>query len=124
MNSFLFLLVTLSAAAAETGLAQPNATQTPSPVDHTIEILIAGPEAGSAGILMLDLNATLKTTVQTGNLCAAPPIVAPVRVAFVMSGTGLVIAETTSPTEMGGIPSCQGPATVPSGEIQMTSWAP
>jgi hypothetical protein len=87
-------------------------------------ILIAGPEAGSAGILMLNPNTTLKTTVQTGNLCAAPPIVAPVRVAFVMSGTGLVIAETTSPTEMGGIPSCQGPATVPSGEIQMTSWAP
>jgi hypothetical protein len=87
-------------------------------------ILIAGPDPGSAGTLMLDPNATLKTSVQTANLCAAPPIVAPVRVAFVMSGTGLVMAEATSPTEMGGIPSCQGPATVPSGDIQMTSWAP
>jgi hypothetical protein len=103
---------------------QVKAKSQPMLLNGDGSILIAGPEAGSAGILMLNPNTTLKTTVQTGNLCAAPPIVAPVRVAFVMSGTGLVIAETTSPTEMGGIPSCQGPATVPSGEIQMTSWAP
>lgn len=87
-------------------------------------ILITGPDPGSAGTLMLDPNGTLKTSVQTGNLCAAPPIVAPVRVAFIMSGTGLIMAEAASPTDMGGIPSCAGDPTIPRGDIQMTSWAP
>ena len=87
-------------------------------------ILITGPDPGSAGSLMLGPGATLKASVQTGNLCAAPPIVAPVQVAFVMSGTGLVTAAATSPTDVGGVPPCGGDATVPSGDIQMTSWAP
>ena len=46
MSSFLCLLFTLSAAAAEPGLAQPASTQASSPTARTIEILIAGPEGG------------------------------------------------------------------------------
>ena len=103
---------------------QVKAKSQPMLLNGDDSILITGPDPGSTGTLMLDPGATLKSSVQTGNLCAAPPIVAPVRVAFVMSGTGLVTAEATSPTDMGGIPSCLNDSTVPSGDIQMTSWAP
>ncbi len=87
-------------------------------------ILITGLDPGSAGTLMVDPNATLKTSVQTSDLCGAPPIVAPVQVAFIMSGTGLVTVAATSPTDVGGIPPCLTDPTIPTGEIQMTSWAP
>jgi hypothetical protein len=87
-------------------------------------ILITGPDPGSAPMLMLAPNATLRASVQTSNLCAAPPIIAPVRVAFVMFGTGMVIAEPASPTDLAGVPPCIGDNSVPSGDVQMTSWAP
>jgi hypothetical protein len=87
-------------------------------------ILITGPDAGSPSPLLVAPGATLKSTVQTGNLCAAPPLVAPIQVGFVMSGTGLVIAPPAAASDMGAIPSCLGDSSVPSGEILMTSWAP
>jgi hypothetical protein len=87
-------------------------------------ILIAGPNPGSAPMLLLAPNATLRASVQTSNLCAAPPILAPVRVAFVMFGTGEVTADAASPTDLAGVPPCAGDNTKPSGEMQMTSWAP
>ena len=87
-------------------------------------ILSSGAAPGSSPQLMLAPNATLLASVQTSNLCAAPPIVAPVRVAFVMPGTGMVTANAASPTDLGGVPSCLGDNTVPAGEIEMNSWAP
>jgi hypothetical protein len=87
-------------------------------------ILISGAAPGSSPMLMLAPNATMMASVQTSNLCAAPPIVAPVQVGFVMPGTGLVIAAPASPTDLGGVPSCMGDNTVPAGDIEMTSWAP
>ena len=87
-------------------------------------ILITGPDPGSVPNLMLAAGATLRASVQTSNLCAAPPIVAPVRVAFVISGTGMVTADAASPTDLAGVPPCLADNTVPAGEIQMTSWAP
>jgi hypothetical protein len=87
-------------------------------------ILITGPAPGSSAMLMLAPNATMLASVQTSNLCAAPPIVAPVRVAFVIPGTGMVMADPASSTDLGGVPSCLGDNTIPSGDIQATSWAP
>ena len=87
-------------------------------------ILITGPAPGSSPTLMLAPNATMMASVQTSNLCAAPPIVAPVQVGFVMPGTGLVVAAAASPTDLGGVPSCIGDNTIPAGDIEMTSWAP
>ncbi|MGD0019915.1 MAG: hypothetical protein ABSD62_11725 [Candidatus Limnocylindrales bacterium] len=87
-------------------------------------ILITGPDPGSAPMLRLEPNGTLLASVQTSNLCAAPPIVAPVRVAFVISGTGMVTADPASPTDLAGVPPCMADNSVPSGDIQMTSWAP
>jgi hypothetical protein len=87
-------------------------------------VLITGPVPGSVPMLMLAPSATLRAQVQTSNLCAAPPIVAPVTVGFVIAGTGLVVSDAASPTDLGGVPSCMGDANVPSGDIQMTSWAP
>jgi hypothetical protein len=88
-------------------------------------ILISGPAAGSSPNLMLAPNATMLASVQTSNLCAAPPIVAPVVVAFVMpGGTGMVTSSAASSTDLGGVPSCLGDNTAPSGDIEMTSWAP
>ena len=69
-------------------------------------------------------NGTLKSTVQTGNLCAAPPLVAPITVAFVLGASGLVYAAPASPSDMSGAPPCTGDNAVPAGEILMTSWAP
>jgi len=86
--------------------------------------LITGSNPGSSTSLRLQPGATLKATVQTGNLCAAPPLIAPLQVAFVMPGTGLVIAAPASQSDMGGAPPCTGDATKPSGDIQMSSWAP
>ena len=87
-------------------------------------ILLSGPNPGSVPMLMLAAGKTLQASVQTANLCAAPPITAPVRVGFLIAGTGLVIADPASPTDLGGVPPCTGDANVPSGDIQMTSWAP
>jgi hypothetical protein len=87
-------------------------------------ILISGPNPGSPAALLVPPNGTLRSSVQTGNLCAPPPLLAPIQVAFVMPGTGLVYAAPASPTDMGGIPPCNGDNSVPSGDIVMTSWAP
>jgi hypothetical protein len=88
-------------------------------------ILINGPAAGSSATLTLAPGGTLSTDVQTGNLCDAPAIVAPVRVAFMMpGGTGEVVATPLSPTDEGGIPSYMGDPSVYSGSIDMQPWAP
>lgn len=87
-------------------------------------ILITGPDPGSQSNLRLEPNGKLLASVQTSNLCAAPPIVPPVRVAFVISGTGMVVADPASPTDLGGVPPCMADNSVPAGDIQMTSWAP
>jgi hypothetical protein len=87
-------------------------------------VLITGPAAGSSASVTVAAGASLSTMVKTGNLCHAPTIVAPIRVAFVMPGTGTEIATTASATDTGGIPPCLGDANVTSGDISMTTWAP
>ena len=87
-------------------------------------VLITGAAAGSSASVTVPAGGSLSTQVKTGNLCHAPTIVAPTRVAFVMPGTGTEIATTASATDTGGIPPCVGDANVTSGDISMTTWAP
>jgi hypothetical protein len=87
-------------------------------------ILITGADAGAAATLRVEPNGILKSSVQTSNLCAAPPIVAPVLVEFVLPGTGLVIVPAPSTTDTGGVPSCLADPGTPTGSIDMQSWAP
>jgi hypothetical protein len=87
-------------------------------------ILLTGPVPSDATNLMLDPGSVLKTSVQTSNLCGAAPVLAPVRVAFMFPGTGLVTVEPASASDVGAVPSCAGAAGTVSGDIQMTSWAP
>jgi hypothetical protein len=87
-------------------------------------VLITGAAAGTSASLTVAAGASLRTQVQTGNLCHAPTIVAPVRVAFVMPGIGTEIATTATATDTGAIPPCVGDSAVASGDIRMTVWAP
>jgi hypothetical protein len=86
--------------------------------------LITGAAAGTSASLTVAAGASLTTQVQTGNLCHAPTIVAPVRVAFVMPGIETEIATTATATDTGAIPTCLGDPAVASGDISMTVWAP
>lgn len=88
-------------------------------------ILILGPAAGTSSTLTLAAGATLHTDIQTGNLCDAPTIVPPVRVAFMIpGGTGLVVAKPLSASDAGGIPPCLGDPSVYTGSIAMQPLAP
>jgi hypothetical protein len=87
-------------------------------------ILIHGPAAGTSATLKLAPGGSVHTMVQTGNLCDAPAIVPPVRVAFEIPGTGEVVATPLSPTDEGGVPSCMGDPSVYSGSIDMQPWTP
>lgn len=87
-------------------------------------VLITGPAAGTSTALTVAAGSTLTTQVQTGNLCHAPTIVAPVRIAFVMPGIGTEIATKATATDTGGIPPCNGDPNVTSGDISMQVWAP
>ncbi len=110
---------TSSAACLVRTKAQPQL------VNGDGKILITGAKPAASAALSLAPGATLNTMVQTSNLCDAPPIVAPVRVAFSLSGGfARVVASPASPSDTGGIPPCNGSPTVPSGSISMHDWAP
>jgi hypothetical protein len=87
-------------------------------------VLITGPAAGTSASITVAAGSSVSAQVQTGNLCHAPTIVAPVRVAFVLPGIGTEIASTASATDIGGIPPCLGDPGVASGNISMQVWAP
>jgi hypothetical protein len=87
-------------------------------------VLITGAAAGTSASTTVAAGSTLATEVQTGNLCHAPTISAPVRVAFVLPGIGTVISTTASPTDTGALPPCLGDPAVKRGDISMTVWAP
>ena len=88
-------------------------------------ILILGLAAGTSSTIKLAVHGTVHADIQTGNLCDAPAIVAPTRVAFMMSGgTGLVVATALSASDEGGVPPCLGDPSVYSGSIAAQPWAP
>jgi hypothetical protein len=101
-----------------------QAKNQPMLINGDNSILIAGSVPGTTTMLNLAPGASLQAAVQTSNFCAGPPVVAPVRVGFVINGTGLVLVDPTSASDVSAVPPCSGDPSTPSGDIQMTSWAP
>lgn len=88
-------------------------------------ILILGAAAGTSSTLKIAAHGSVHADVQTGNLCNAPAIVAPTKVAFMMAGgTGLVMATPLSSSDEGGVPPCLGDPSIYSGSIEAQPWAP
>ena len=85
-------------------------------------VLIEGAAApASLDVLGLAAGETVTTLVQDGNYCGATPV-APVTVAFVLSnGAGRVVATPVTPTDVEGIPPCNG-APGSAGTVEMHPW--
>jgi len=100
-----------------------RATSQPELVNGDGFVLIRGAAPTSRALRTLRPGASFTTLVVTSNLCAAPPIVAPVRVAFVLgSGSGTVTASAVSATDVAGVPPCNADPKVHSGSIRMQVW--
>jgi hypothetical protein len=94
----------------------------PQLVDGHGSVLIDGAGGAAAVALGFAAGSVLKTQVAVGNYCG-PAAVAPVTVAFVLSGgAGRIVATPLSPTDQSGIPPCNGNPGDP-GAISMHDWA-
>jgi hypothetical protein len=93
----------------------------PQLVDGRGSVLIDGTAPGASKSLTVAPGGILKTLVQDGNYCGPAPV-APVSVAFVVSGGGRILATPLSPTDA-TVPPCLGPAGS-KGTIEMQPWAP
>lgn len=93
----------------------------PQLVDGNGSVLIDGSNPPTSGILTVTPGGVLQTLVQDGNYCGPTPV-APVSVAFVLSGGGRIVAMPFSPTDA-TLPPCLG-AAGSAGDIQMHPWAP
>jgi hypothetical protein len=87
-------------------------------------VLINGAPPEPSATLTVAAGGALTTLVQDGNYCGPEITTGPVTVAFVLSsGTGRVVAEPVSATDLDGIPPCNGtPGSA--GTIEMHPWAP
>ena len=97
-----------------------HAMAKPQLVDGRGSVLIDGTNPPSSGFLTVAPGGTLKTLVQDGNYCGPAPV-APVTVAFVLSGGGRIVATPVSPTDT-TVPPCNG-APGSAGDIEMQPWA-
>jgi len=85
-------------------------------------ILIQGSTPTSTAVITLAPNDVVTTMVQDANYCGKAPV-PPVTVAFVFpSGGGRVIADAVSPTDVDGLPPCNGAGS--GGQIEMQPFAP
>lgn len=93
----------------------------PELVDGNGTVLIQGATPTSTAVITLAPNDVVTTMVQDANYCGAAPV-PPVSVAFVFpSGGGRVIADAVSPTDVDGLPPCNGSG---GGQIEMQPFAP
>lgn len=94
----------------------------PQLVDGSGAVVINGAAAAPGDLLTLAPGDKVSTLVQDGNYCRQNPV-APVTVAFVLpGGSGRVIADPVSPTDLDGVPPCNGSAGSP-GDIEMQPWS-
>lgn len=94
----------------------------PQLVDGSGAILINGAAAAPGDLLTLAPGDRVSTLVQDGNYCRQNPV-APVTVAFVLpGGSGRVIADPVSATDLDGVPPCNGSAGS-AGDIEMHPWS-
>ncbi len=92
----------------------------PQLVDGRGSVLIDGTSPSTTGSLTVVPGGLLKTLVQDGNYCGPAPV-APVTVAFVLTGGGRIVATPFSPTDA-TLPPCNG-APGSAGDIEMQPWA-
>jgi hypothetical protein len=87
-------------------------------------VLIEGAAAPlSMDVLSIGPGDSVSTLVQDGNYCNDIPV-APITLAFVLSsGEGRIVATPVTPTDIDGLPPCNGDAGTP-GTIEMHPWAP
>jgi hypothetical protein len=119
LRSAVFTLTNAGSAACRVkALAQPLL------VNGDGLTLITGAAAPDSEWIEVAPGGTLKTTVQTGNLCTKSTLIAPLLVAFTFPGGGdTVIALPANPTDLGADPGCQGDPGTPSGTIEMQAWS-
>jgi hypothetical protein len=98
-----------------------EAMSRPQLVDGNGAVLIDGATPPPSAVLSIHPGDVLKTLVQDANYCGPAPV-APVSVAFVISGDGRVVASPVSATDT-TLPPCNG-APGSAGDIEMQPWAP
>jgi hypothetical protein len=92
----------------------------PQLVDGKGSVLIDGMNPPASALLTVTPGQVLKTLVQDANYCGPAPV-APVSVAFVLSGGGRIVATPVSPTDT-TLPPCNGPGSP--ADVEMQPWAP
>lgn len=116
---------TFTLTNAGTVACQVKAKSQPLLVNGDGLTLVTGAAPGASDWIAVDPGATLKTKVQTSNLCTKDTIIAPLRIAFAMpGGSGTVVAMPASSSDVGANPGCAGDPATPSGTIEMQPWAP
>jgi hypothetical protein len=108
-----------------TGPAECNldALDRPQLIDGNGGVLIDGEPPSESAVLTVAPGETLTTLVQDSNYCGPNPV-APVSLAFVYpDGVGRFVASPQSPTDIEGVPPCNGPSGS-AGSIEMHPWAP
>jgi hypothetical protein len=95
----------------------------PQLVDGHGSVIINGLAPAASSFISIAPGGVLKTLVNTANYCGPDPV-APVRVAFIYpGGVGRFVATALSPTDLSGVPPCNG-APGSAGDITMQPWAP
>jgi hypothetical protein len=98
----------------------PSVTR-PELLDGTHRVLLEGANAGAAKQLTLAPGKGLGSMAQDSNYCGPTPV-APVTVAIVLADGQRVVGTPLSPTDVTGVPPCNGAGSP--GYIEMQTWAP
>jgi hypothetical protein len=98
-----------------------RAMDKPQLVDGNGSVLINGTNPPASALLTVAPGGVLTTQVGASNYCGPTPV-APVSVAFVLSGGSRVEATPVSPTDVNGVPPCNG-SPGSAGTITMHPWA-
>lgn len=93
----------------------------PELLDGTNRVLLEGAKPGAPKPLTLAPGKSLGSMAQDSNYCGSTPV-APVTVAIVLANGQRVIGTPLSPTDLTGVPPCNGAGSP--GYIEMQAWAP
>jgi hypothetical protein len=99
-----------------------RALDRPQLVDGHGSVIVDGTEPAASAFLVMTPGSVLTTLVDDDNYCGPAPN-APVTVAFIYpGGVGRFVATPFSPTDLSGVPPCNGPGV--SATVTMLPWAP
>jgi len=98
----------------------PSLTR-PELLDGTNRILFEGAKPGAAKQLTLAAGKSLGSMAQDSNYCGPTPV-APVTVAIVLANGQRVVGTPLTPTDVTGVPPCNGAGNP--GYIEMQAWVP